>query len=350
MQVPLAECLLVRCHDGWSPSIRQMDILSEDQYQALGFIGACNRNHYNPTAEQVMLWRNNPTPAEAVYRTVRRQRGPASPVLPLDTASSRMIAAIIGDSLRPLQEALTASLTQNLGLLAQVVSSARAATARELVKSRETALQHLVRLTWLEEVSAPGGGDPGLRLTDLSRALLRDVETDDDADADVSVVLLGREDPLAYSILVGQLAAAGTGLLVDPYLKLADVHTIVVSTQLTRLLVSGKSNNKGVTSSMQAYLDSPSLGRRVEVRASTELHDRVLLANDGDVLTLGTSLNGVGSTTTVMTPIPSPARESLRDEYERLWTEGTFVGPPPLGDEDGVSIADEQEPQGDNGS
>lgn len=124
--------------------------------------------------------------------------------------------------------------------------------------------------------------------------------------------------PLAYPILVGQLAAAGPGLLVDPYLKLADLHTIVVSTQLTRLLVSGKTNNRGDVGAMLACLGNGSLSRRVEVRSSTGLHDRVLMADDGDVLTVGTSLNGVGKTTTVVSPMPSPARESLRDEYERL--------------------------------
>jgi len=124
--------------------------------------------------------------------------------------------------------------------------------------------------------------------------------------------------PLAYPILVGQLAAAGPGLLVDPYLKLADLHTIVVSTQLTRLLVSGKTNNRGEVGAMLACLGKGSLSRRVEVRSSTGLHDRVLMADDGDVLTVGTSLNGVGKTTTVVSPMPSPARESLRDEYERL--------------------------------
>ena len=155
-----------------------------------------------------------------------------------------------------------------------------------------------------------------------------------ESDQDISVVILGREDPLAYPILVGQLAAAGAGLLVDPYLKLHDLHTIVVSTQLTRLLVSGKTNNRSTVGAMQAYLDSSSLGRRIEVRSSTQLHDRVLVADDGDVLTLGTSLNGVGHTTTVMTPIPPPARESLLSEYGRLWEEATLVGPPSRDEDD----------------
>lgn len=248
-----------------------------------------------------------------------------------------MVASLIGDSFRPFQEMLASSFGSlaNLGLGA----GPRYVTERELVTPAETMIGHLVRLMWLAEVPAPGDGDPGLRLTELGRALLRDAETGDEGQEDVSVVVLGREDPLAYPILVGQFAAAGPGLFVDPYLKLADLHTIVVSTQLTRLLVSGKANNRGQVGAMQAYLGTGSLSRRVEVRSSTGLHDRLLMADDGDVVTVGTSLNGVGRTTTVMSPVPSPARESLRVEYERLWADALLVGPQPDEDED-----DDEEP------
>ncbi|NHO84863.1 hypothetical protein [Micromonospora sp. CMU55-4] len=311
-----------------------MDILSDAQYEVLTFVGACNRNFYNPTAMQVMLWRSNRRPEQAVYRTVRRQFGPAvdltAPLHGMDTASDRMAASLWGDALRPLQDAF-ASIAKQLAPLGSGGSKVR--YVQELVKPAETEVAHLLRLTWLEEVPAPHGGEAGLRLTDLGRALLRDAESDEESDEDVSVVVLGREDPLAYPILVGQFAVAGAGLLVDPYLKLADLHTIVVSTQLTRLLVSGKPNNRGVVASMEAYLGSQSLPRPVEVRSSIGLHDRVLIADEGDVLTVGTSLNGIGRTTTVMTPIPSPARESLRNEYERLWREATLVGPTPAEDE-----------------
>jgi len=306
-----------------------VDILSDTQHEVLTFVGACNRNFYNPTETQVMLWRSNRKPAQAVYRTVRRQTGPTvgrmRPLLEVNTAGDRMVASLLADALRPMQEAL--------GSIAKQIApfgSDGYITEQELVKPAETEVEHLLRLTWLEEVSAPHGGETGLRLTDLGRALLRNAETDEESDEDVSVVVLGREDPLAYPILVGQIAAAGTGLLVDPYLKLADLHTIVVSTQLTRLLVSGKPNNRSAVAAMEAYLGSQSLPRSIEVRSSSGLHDRVLIADDGDVLTVGTSLNGIGRTTTVMTPIPSPARESLRHEYERLWSEAALVGPNPV--------------------
>ncbi len=104
---------------------------------------------------------------------------------------------------------------------------------------------------------------------------------------------------------------------------------ILLSTQLTRLLVSGKHNEKEL-GALRTYLASGSLSRQIEVRSSTELHDRVLLADEGDVLTIGTSLNGVGRTTTVMTPIPTPAREALAEEYARLWEDADLVGPEPV--------------------
>lgn len=315
-----------------------MDILSEAQYELLAFVAACNRNYHNPTGSQVELWRNNRKPAEAVYKTVRRKVSEGSqPVdfFGLQTASNRMLASLIGDSFRPWQEMIASLADFGLG------AGPRYLTERELVTPAETMIGHLVRLTWLAEVALPGDGEPGLRLTELGRALLRDAESGDDSDEDVTVVVLGREDPLAYPILVGQLAAAGPGLLVDPHLKLADLHMIVVSTQLTRLLVSGKTNNRGEVASMQAYLGKGSLSRRVQVRSSTELHDRVLLADDRDVITVGTSLNGVGRTTTVMSPLPSPARDSLRDEYERLWADASLVGPEPDEEDE-----DDEEPDG----
>ncbi|ODR15989.1 hypothetical protein BHQ23_31490 [Mycobacterium gordonae] len=162
----------------------------------------------------------------------------------------------------------------------------------------------------------------------MGRALFRSHERED-SDEDVSVVVLGKDDPLAYPMLVGHLAAAGPGLLVDPYLQLDELHMVVVSTGLTRILVSGKPRHKRVVASMRAYLDSASLPRRVEARASTALHDRVLIADaEEQVLTLGTSLNGVGKVTTVLSPMPEKAREVLRADYAQLWNDAELVGPP----------------------
>lgn len=158
---------------------------------------------------------------------------------------------------------------------------------------------------------------------------------DSQSHADVSVVVLEGNDPLAYPVLVRWLFEAGEGLLIDPYLKLEYLDTLVERTRLTRVLVSAKPGNKGVVASMQTYLASNTLRRRnIEVRMSAEAHDRCLLAENGALSTLGTSLNSIARTTTVMTPISSPALETLRRDCERLWREADLVGPPRRDDDD----------------
>jgi hypothetical protein len=225
---------------------------------------------------------------------------------------------------------------------------------KQLVKSAESIIDHMVRLTWLTKVTS-SDEEPGLRLADLGFALLHDHERETMKE-DVSVVVLEAEDPLAYPKLVGQLVNAGAGMLVDPYLKLDGLAGIVDITQLTRLLVSVKTG-KPELAAMQTHLDSPRLSRRVEVRKSTKLHDRILLAEDRSVFTLGTSLNGVGSTTTVLSPMPLEAAAVLRDLYEQRWAEAELVGPQPVADEgdgDGDGGVDdddgaEQDHQGEHG-
>jgi hypothetical protein len=215
-----------------------------------------------------------------------------------------------------------------------------ATTKRELVKEAEGALDHLIRLTWLQQV--PRGEDVGLRLTDLGQALLRDRDQElIEDDVAVSVVVLSAADPLAYARLVGHLAEAGPGLLVDPYLKIDQLHMIVNRTSLTRLLVLANSRTTGALAAMETYLSGlaqsgPGLARRVEVRKSTEVHDRYLLADDGSVMSLGSSLVGVGRKTTVLTPLASPASAvaALRDEYEQMWERAELVGPQPTEHDD----------------
>ncbi|MCZ4537479.1 hypothetical protein O4159_18875 [Gordonia terrae] len=307
-----------------------MIILSDEQYQLLTFIAACNRNSYRPTAAEVMLWWENPEPIAAEYKTVTVPPVVASPVGPqvagVSTRSlfsdfapgdgsslAKMISTMFGDRwIAPVARGLTASLFEPH-------------TRRELVKPAETTLEYLVRLTWLAEDDSRT--PPGLHLTELGRALLRDRDLTSAPPEDVNVVVFEVEDPLAYPQLVGQLANAGEGLLIDPYLKLDDLHRIVVSTRLTRLLVADVRSNRHVVASMQTYLDSPSLGRRVEVRMSKKLHDRLLIAEDGSVLTLGSSLNGIGHKLTVLSPIPPNQCEIFRDTYDEIWESAELVGP-----------------------
>lgn len=328
-----------------------MNILSEEQYVLLAFVSACNGSSYSPTAGEVLLWHENPEPAEAQYRTVKVEpplaglgnlSGLSSSTLAalggLNEAGSsfqRILGSTFSSQMRDIQESIGATLGRHL---------TQPTTRKELVKAAETVIAHLIRLTWLEEVTV--SGKMGLRLTQLGRALLRDHEMDNIAQPDVSVVVLESNDPLAYPLLVGQLAEAGEGLLVDPYLKLDSLHRIVISTRLTRLLVTGRRNDAEIAA-MQTYLDSPSLPRHIEMRSSTELHDRILLTDDETVLTLGTSLNGVGRTTTVLTPMPSTASDVLRTKYAEIWDNASLVGPQPVeADEEDESDQDDDDETG----
>lgn len=330
-----------------------MNILSDEQYRLLAFVSACNGSSYNPTAREVMLWRNNPEPAKAEYRTVKVEpplaglgniSGLSSSTLAglagltgPGSAIQRMLDTTLSTQMRSIQESLGATLGRHL---------TQPTTRQQLVKEAETVIAHLIRLTWLEEVTV--SGKAGLRLTQLGRALLRDHEIDDVTQADVSVVVLESNDPLAYPLLVGQLAEAGEGLLVDPYLKVDGLHRIIQSTRLTRLLVTGKHNASEIAA-MQTYLDSPSLARRIEMRSSTELHDRILLTDDETVFTLGTSLNSIGRTTTVLTPMPPTAGDVLRAKYEEIWDTGSLVGPQPVEPEEDDEDETETQTEDDEG-
>jgi hypothetical protein len=299
----------------------RVNILTDDQHRMLAFIAACNESSYNPTASEVMVWRDNPKPIPAEYRTVEDPGFPGS-YGGLGLAGPSVFSKMIDTSMRSVNSLMDSLVYRP------------PSTRRELVKAAETVIGHLIRLRWLEKVSGRGD-DSGLRLTDLGRALLRDREREASTDDDVTVVVLGRNDPLSYPLMIGRFSAAGPGLLVDPFLKLEYLHDMVVQTGLTRFLVSGKPGKQqaGVVDSMRAYLASPSIVRPVEVRASTGLHDRYLIADDGGVMTLGTSVNGVGKTTTVMSEMPATASNALRDEYAQLWAEAELVGPPPVEDE-----------------
>lgn len=309
----------------------EVNILTDQQYALLTFIAACNRNSYDPTEEEVMLWWDNRQPAPAEYKTVEVQSLFGGPSGPLSSLSAGSLFGT-SESLSKMLETMVGNQSWSLG--GPSGASFLPRTHRELVKPAETTLEHLVRLTWLEEIGPDES--PALRLTKLGHALLRDRERENTDSEDVSVVVLKADDPLAYPQLVGQLANVGEGLLVDPYLKLNDLHRIVVSTGLTRLLVTGVRNNQRELAAMQTYLDSPSLSRDIEVRCSMELHDRLLIADDEEepILTLGTSLNGVGRKLTVLSPVPSSEHSTLRDAYETIWENAELVGPEYDEDED----------------
>lgn len=73
--------------------------------------------------------------------------------------------------------------------------------------------------------------------------------------------------------------------------------------------------------------------RAIELRVADKgvLHDR-LIVGEGFVDTIGTSINTVGRQhPTVLTPLPSPAADTMREQAEKWWADAKSLAkwPPP---------------------
>lgn len=273
-----------------------VEILVVFQHRLLAFVHACNGEGYQPTVEESSAWLSTPRPREEMTLWGR---------------------PILGIESMPGFELLEG--------------------AEPVVPQREKPIDHALRLGWLESQNAAGA--QRLRLTSLGTALLRHAENSSRTEPELAVVVLGREDPLAYPLLIGRLAGIGDGLLVDPFLGVEQLHELIQSTQISRFLVSSKRSAKDKRAAMATYLRSGALPRTVDVRVGDGLHDRVVLA-DRESFTLGTSLNGVGRTTTVLTPLPRAAADALRAEMDGLWRAATQ-----LVKGEGTAAGEDAEPQ-----
>lgn len=258
----------------------------------LAFVDACNTSGYRPTAEEVTLWLRSPQPRLPTNR-------------------------------------LAASLAANL---AQVLTPIFAGVEPG---SGEDDVAHAQRLLWL----SPGDR---LSLTRLGAALLRSGERSQVDQASVDVLELGREDPLAYPRLVARLASSGTALLVDPYLRLEQLHDLVVETEVSRVLISKQQKaSREIRAGIATYLGSPRVARTIEVRASADndVHDRVLVEDNGSVYLLGYSLNGIkaGAASTMLVRLPDAAAGGQRERAEAWWADAEPVLPsaPIEADDDG---------------
>lgn len=168
-----------------------------------------------------------------------------------------------------------------------------------------------------------------MRITDLGAALLAAAERDEPQHGDVDLIVLDRDDSLAYPKLVARLHDVGEGLLVDPYLEVSALHTLLTSTRLARVLVLDNGRNGSKLAALTTHLTSTRLPREIEVRSSAELHDRVVVSAEGEVLTIGSSINGLNKHTTALVQVPAPGAATMRDYYERLWSDATPLGASP---------------------
>ncbi|MFD8440336.1 hypothetical protein ACFV2I_35430 [Streptomyces microflavus] len=186
--------------------------------------------------------------------------------------------------------------------------------------------------TYLVDVDWASETPEGLKITNKGRAILRLSGADEHEHAVnesvVNDVALSPDDPLVYTVLTRRLAAAGEGMLVDPYFKAENLRWIVEATSLKRILISKKASAKERPIISVALGTLPN-GQSVEVRATDDanLHDRRIIAADGSVQMIGTSINGIGRHETAMiSPEPAIAK-AYRDSSEQLWTNAEKVEP-----------------------
>jgi len=258
-----------------------VDILTKEQKRALGFVDACNRSGYQPTHNELLLWLSSPTP-----RTPQPQ------------------------------------FTRNLARMAIQFA------AGFNMEGGEDSVEHLVRIGWLRGVR--------LQVTALGIALLRSSERTDVEDDGVDVVALGREDPLSYPRLMAHVAEMDDAILVDPYLRVDELHHIVELTTVSRILLSKQhKGSKDVRAAIAVYLGSRDLARPVDVRASADddVHDR-FIANAQVVKMIGHSLNGIAARTasSLVVPLPQAAADGMRQKIEAWWEAAEAITPsqPPV--------------------
>lgn len=291
-----------------------MELVTENQHRILAFIGACNHAGYAPTDEEVTAWLDAPAPREAVYKTERL------------TPTSRTPAVLDGlfGEYKPFSSPALGNLFKSswVGTGPWFPHLDNPRSVRKLVRSAETPIDHMVRILWLSRSK-----NDRLEVARLGRAMLQTVENEVANLEDPTVLYLSSDDPLAYPLLVGALSEADSGLLVDPWLKAEHVVTLHEHTTINRLLVGRGDRHRSANAAISLYLDSTEKGEEVEVRMSDELHDRLLITQDGAVSMLGTSLNGVGRKTTILLSVPQLAAGQLHDHYERLWQEAEVLYP-----------------------
>lgn len=170
----------------------------------------------------------------------------------------------------------------------------------------ESPVEHMESIGWVRAVNGAA------KLTDLGQALLRAADTEDQSQS--QVVVLDNENPLAYASLVAELSDVGDALLIDPYLDVEHLIDLEKYTGINRTLISAR-HSESKRGTRIKMLQEKRSDDGIEVRVADELHDRIVVSEDGKVWTLGMSLNGVTQqkSITVLTPLPDRAAEVLAD-------------------------------------
>lgn len=183
----------------------------------------------------------------------------------------------------------------------------------------------LLRSQWITVVTG------SVRLTPIGEAVLgyaRRPELEK-TPAGPLAVTIDPDDPLAYIRIFALLGSAGTGMLVDPYLRFEELHDLAGLSRVNRVLTSDHPDK----SRLRLKHLARTLGEaemKIEVRTlpHAKLHDRFYIPDAGHVFFLGSSLNSITARPGVIAPIEDEtAASALRNAYAKLWRSATVLPP-----------------------
>jgi hypothetical protein len=184
----------------------------------------------------------------------------------------------------------------------------------------ESMSDYLGRVGWAFE------RDGLLLLSPLGRAMGKALDRSERGSEEIVDTMLDRSDPIVLARLVEKINSVGPGLLVDPYFRIDQLLMILQATEIQRVLTSERTKTDDLKA-LSVALAAVTPDRPFEIRvAGREIHDRHVIANDGTVLFIGASLNGIGHVTTVVGKMHDGA-DAVRETYESLWSTSRQLEP-----------------------
>lgn len=304
-----------------------MSVLNDGQRRALTFIQGANHGGYSPTSEEVLEWVLRPKirPGKVTRRRV------TAPSLDLErgfggAGGIQTLGYDIAKAIAPWSEQFRATSDQIAATLSVIGSAGIRPDllSDHWVEDREpdeTILEQMQRFRWIKSSSE----GPGVLLTDLGRALLRADAAD--LSSSTEVTILGGDDPLAWSSVVGTIAEVGECLIVDPYLQIDQLLAIAQHTSATRVLMRRPDKDTKLVP-WRICMASPDIQVTMRVASPSLLHDRFIVG-ETEVWTLGCSLNGVGRKPTTLVPLTGPVADQIRSIAEGWWEASEPIGDPP---------------------
>lgn len=189
------------------------------------------------------------------------------------------------------------------------------------VKQPESATTYFIAMGW----AYADTDSEEIRITTIGKAFayaaMRDPAATDSAPI---VVRIDPSDPVAYARVFAAIDGMDDVMVVDPYLREAELFDLAGVPSVTRVLTSrkGKLDKSHVASLVTEKA-------RFDVRfLDNELHDRWLIPKTGPLRMLGSSLNSIDTRPGVIVPLSEPAAVgAVRKDYDELWEKATPAKP-----------------------